>query len=85
MKRRNYTVGERAIMILGLRAGITPNEINDLIVEEQMKQGIKKEDCRRVPASSFAMVKFKYLPNMTDAEIWEHIKHPKPMGDLKND
>jgi len=85
MKRRNYTVGERAIIVLGIRAGMTPHEINNLIVEEQIKQGIKKEDVRRVPASSFAMVKFKYLPNMTDLEIWEHIKHPKPMGDLKND
>lgn len=80
MNKRNYTVGERAIIILGLRAGKTPFEINCVIIKQQMDKGVKREDCREVPASSFAMVKYKYLPEMNDEQIWEHILHPKPIG-----
>ena len=77
---RNYTIGERAIVILGLRAGETPFKINELLKEEQKRLGLRE---RRVPASSYAMMKTKYLPAMNDKEIWHHIKNPKSLGNLE--
>ena len=77
---RNYTVSERAIIIIGLKANIPPVKIQMLLLEEQKRLGLTE---RRVPASSFAMVKYKYLPNMTDEQIWEHIQSPKSLGGLK--
>jgi hypothetical protein len=77
---RNYTVGERAIVILGIRAGEIPFKINELLKEEQKRLGLSE---RRVPASSYAMMKTKYLPAMNDKEIWNHIQNPKSLGNLE--
>lgn len=77
---RNYTVSERAILVLGLRAGKTPFQINELLKEEQKKLGLTE---RMIPASSFAMVKEKYLPNMDDKQVWDYILNPKSLGNLE--
>jgi len=76
---RNYTVAERAILVIGLKAGIPPVKINLLLKEEQKKMGLTE---RMIPASSFAMVKYKYLPNLSDEQIWEYIQHPQTIGQL---
>jgi hypothetical protein len=76
---RNYTVAERAILVLGLKADIPPVKINLLLKEEQKKMGLTE---RMIPASSFAMVKYKYLPNLSDEQIWEYIQHPQTIGQL---
>ena len=68
---RNYTVSERAILVLGLRAGVTPFQINMGLGE------------RQIPASSFAMVKEKYLPTMNDKQVWDYIQNPKSLADLE--
>ena len=34
---RNYTISERAIIAIGIKAGKSLNEINDLLVKEQKK------------------------------------------------
>ena len=77
---RNYTVSERAILVLGLRAGVTPFQINILLKKEQKKMGLGE---RQIPASSFAMVKEKYLPTMNDKQVWDYIQNPKSLADLE--
>ena len=77
---RNYTTSERAIIILGLRAGVAPFKINQILTEEQKKLGLTE---RKVPASSFAIMKAKYLPAMDDKEIWYYIQNPKSIGKLE--
>lgn len=74
MMSRNYHIAERAILVIGLKAGITPAEINSLLKQEQKKMGLSE---RQIPASSFAMVQNKYLPNLTDEQLWDYIQHPK--------
>lgn len=77
--RRNYTIFERAIMVIGLQAGKTPFEINQLLIKEQKKLGLTE---RRVPASSFAMLKLKYLPNLNKEQLWDHIQNPKSVSEV---
>ena len=74
MMSRNYYTAERAILVIGLKAGMTPFQINSLLKQEQKKMGLTE---RSIPASSFAMVKTKYLPNLTDEQLWDYIQHPK--------
>ena len=77
--RRNYTIFERSVMVIGMKAGKTPFEINQLLTKEQKKLGLT---IRHVPASSFAMLKLKYLPNLTDEQLWDHIQNPKPVSEV---
>ena len=79
---RNYTIGQRAIIMIGIKAGKNCDEINTILKEEQKKQGIPKDKRKLLPASSYDMVKRQYIPNLNDESLWEHILAPKPIADL---
>jgi len=89
---RNYTIGERSIMIIGILSGKNLEEINLLLKEEQKKT---KTTPREFNKSSYDMVIRSYVPSMFTqsklkenkknfGEVWEHIKKPKKISDLKN-
>jgi len=84
---RNYTIGERAIMVLGAMAGITYEEINSCLAKEQRKTGMP---LKTVPLSSYNMLITKYIPSMGAANIskevmntvFEHANKPKTLTEL---
>lgn len=79
MTRRNYTIGERAIFVLGIRANKPYHEINRLLKKYQTKHLL---GLRPLNLSSYQMLKDKYLPRMTDAEVWEYIESPQTLGNM---
>lgn len=63
MKRgRNYTVGERAIIAIGVASGLDIESINLILEKEQEKLGSEK---RPLNEKSFTMLKENYLPTIT--------------------
>ena len=76
---RNYTISERAIIVIGLQAGIPALEIQKLLLAEQKRLGLTE---RWVPASSFEMMRKRYMPKLTQKDLWDHIQNPKAVGDL---
>jgi hypothetical protein len=77
--RRNYTIGERAILVLGIRANKPYHEISRLLKKYQDKNYLGQ---KILNLSSYQMVKDKYLPKMNDEQVWEYIESPKSLGNL---
>ena len=91
--RRNYTIGERSIIILGILSGHQLEEINEVLKKEQQKT---KNSIRELNPRSYTLVKSVYAPSMfeeSDIEayresfdnVWNYIQNPKQMTDIKND
>ena len=78
-RERNYTVSERAIIAIGVKAGKTISEINDILKSDQEKTG---RTIRKLNPASYDMVKKSYLHKATDEEIWQYIQSPKTLGQL---
>ena len=78
---RNYTKAERAFIIMGILAGVSREELNDKLLEDQMKTG---QTIRIINESSFAMLQGRYLPIIQNDidKIWGHINHPKSISQL---
>lgn len=76
---RNYTISERAIIVVGLQAGKSPPEIQKVLLEEQKRLGLTE---RWVPASSFEMMRRRYMTQLTQKDLWDHILNPKSVGEL---
>lgn len=76
---RNYTVSERAIIAIGIKCGKNLNEINDLLSKEQKRNS---QTQRPLNASSYEMVKSKYLPKMNGTGMWDYILSPKTLSQL---
>lgn len=79
---RNYTISERAIIAIGIKAGKSLNEINDLLVKEQKKNG---RSIRHLNPSSYDMVRKRYLPTMDNKGMWEYIVSPKTLSQLSGE
>jgi len=88
---RNYTAGERAVALLGVLAGKTDEEIQEVLTKDQTRTGAT---LREVSSNSLAMLRRSYLPKLFpgvsgDQERWEiawgHITNPKTLGDLSRD
>lgn len=80
MKReRNYTVGERAVIAIGAAAGKTVEEIDAvLLADARQNKGVY----RPVNATSVGMAsRYPSLPAADAQALWEHITHPKSLGD----
>tara|TARA_B100001123_G_C14357108_1_gene649437 strand:- start:74 stop:319 length:246 start_codon:yes stop_codon:yes gene_type:complete len=78
---RNYTKAERALIYMGVLAGKSNSEINEVLVKDQQKIGM---EVRMLPESSYDMLRNQYLIHIGNpVKAWEHIKHPKPIGQLK--
>ena len=89
--QRNYTIGERSIIIIGILSGQTLDQINDVLNTEQKKVGTTS---RQLNPRSFDLVKRAYVPSMFPIKevtknkqsfenVWEYIQNPKKMSDLK--
>lgn len=77
---RHYTVSERAIMILGVKAGKSLPEINDTLMSEQLRQGATM---RTLNESSYKMLRDKYIPSLDEKGIWTYIHKPQKLSELK--
>ena len=76
MTRRTYTVGERAIIVIGAAAGKSEAEINDAL-----KANAKRGVFRPVNPTSLGMAsRYPTLPAADAQALWDHILHPKPLG-----
>jgi len=78
-KGRNYTISERAIIAIGIKAGKSLQEINKLLFSEQKKNSLSQ---RPLNESSYDMVRKKYLPSMDSKGMWDYIISPKTLGQL---
>jgi hypothetical protein len=78
---RNYTKAERAFIIMGILAGVSRDELNDKLLEDQRKTG---QTIRIINENSFKMLHARYLPIIQNDldKIWEHINHPKSISQL---
>ena len=80
MKRdRNYTVSERAIIAIGVKAGKSISEINECLTKDQNKTG---RTIRKLNPTSYDMVKKSYLHKATNEEVWDYIHSPKTLGQI---
>lgn len=84
MKReRNYTVGERAVIAIGAAAGKTVEEIDAvLLADARQNKGVY----RPVNATSVGMTtRYPSLPAADARALWDHIIHPKALGDHREE
>lgn len=86
---RNYTASERSLIVLGVMAGKTCSEINEVLRRDQEKSGATE---RTMPQGTYDMLLKRYLPNMGVPsqtpdwvfEVFDHTLHPKSAADLCN-
>lgn len=77
---RNYTEAERALLLLGVAAGASLEEINRLLEKDQKK---KNSPTRLMPKSSYDMVKDVYgVAQWTPQQLWEQVLTPRSVSDL---
>jgi len=77
--RRNYTVGERAVVVIGAAAGKTVDEINEVLAADAKRSG---GNYRPINPTSLGMAsRYPSIPATEAQALWEHITHPKPLGD----
>ena len=81
MKNRNYTIAERAVILIGLMANRSLDEINDMLLKDQKRMGISR---RVVPLSSYNIMKRCYLKHISaNPEVmWSHISNPQSITQL---
>ena len=81
MRSRNYTIAERAVILIGLMANRSLEEINDMLVKDQQRMGIAT---RVVPVSSYNIMKRCYLQHISsDPDLmWSHISNPQSINQL---
>ena len=97
---RNYTHGERALILIGILANQSNEEINTLLKKDQLRSGASQ---RTIPVSSQNIIKDRYIPRFLTPKkesgtqptiknkvenlyglMWQHIVQPKTIGQLKN-
>ena len=76
MSNRNYTIAERAAILIGIMAGCSLEEINLILEKDQKKLGVT---LRVLPEGSYQMMKKRYLKVVTASPeaMWAHILHPQ--------
>jgi hypothetical protein len=79
MRGRNYTISERAIIVLGCRSKQSLQEINTLLGNIQKKEG---RSIRHLNASSYKMMLDSYL-KMSDQDLWKYIQKPQTLSNVK--
>lgn len=84
MKReRNYTAGERAVIAIGAAAGKTVDEINKVLEADAKRTG---GTYRPANATSVGMTtRYPSLPAADARALWDHIIHPKALGDHREE
>lgn len=76
---RNYTISERAIIIVGIKAKKSLDEINRVLAQSQEKE---KRSPRPLNASSYDMMKKSYVPKLTEVTVWDYIQNPKTISQM---
>ena len=84
---RNYTAGERSLIMIGIMAGKSCDEINNILIKDQKRVGASE---RKIPLGTYFMIKERYFPALeipTETpnwvlEVYEHVLHPKSAKDL---
>lgn len=76
---RNYTVSERAIIIVGIKAKKSLEEINRVLANSQQKEN---RSPRPLNASSYEMMKKSYAPNLSEVDVWDYIQNPKTISQM---
>ena len=81
-RERNYTIGERAIITMGVLAGKNIDEVNKILEKEQNKTGLTP---RKINPRSWELLNSAYLKsweNRSPETYWDHILNPKAMSSL---
>jgi len=79
-RERNYTASERALFTLGVSAGATLEEINEVLKKDARRSGASY---RPFHPTSFGMSTRYPTPEGKREQmrsIWEHVLHPKTLG-----
>tara|TARA_A100001035_G_C27325447_1_gene295969 strand:+ start:182 stop:472 length:291 start_codon:yes stop_codon:yes gene_type:complete len=91
-RERNYTIGERSIITIGVLTGQNIEDVNKVLEKEQKKTGSSP---RKINPRSWELLNSAYLkswekrssvedfPSIKIPEIfWEHIQNPQAMSSL---
>ena len=91
-RERNYTIGERSIITIGVLTGQSIDEVNEVLEKEQKKTGLS---LRKVNPRSWELLNSAYLKSWESRSsvedfnsvkipetFWEHIQSPKAMSSL---
>ena len=91
-RERNYTIGERAIITIGVLTGQNIEDVNKVLEKEQKKTELSH---RKINPRSWELLNSAYLKsweNRSSVEdfpginipetFWEHIQNPKAMSSL---
>lgn len=78
---RNFTVGERAIQLVGVMAGASLSEVNQQLEAEAKKGG---RSVRLLPQASYDMLASIYAKWAEDdpGKMWQHMLQPRSVSDL---
>jgi hypothetical protein len=79
-RQRNYTASERALITLGVAAGVTLDEINDVLKKDAKRSGAT---FRPFHKTSYDMSTRYPLPQDRQShmkKVWDHVLHPQTLG-----
>ena len=76
--------------MLGVLAGKSLDEINDVLRKDNMYVGLDEGQERYMPQSSYEVVRDKYATTLTEGtasndvwtKLWEHVTAPQSVGGL---
>ena len=92
MPRRNRAAAERAIQIIGVLAGKTCDEINEVIAKGDAAKRVPDDRKKELPQSSHDTLNRQYRNHLERqgvvltqeqwSALWNHCTAPKKLGDL---
>jgi hypothetical protein len=80
-RQRNYTASERALITLGVAAGASLDEINEVLKKDARRSGAT---FRPFHQTSYDMSTRYPLPQDRQShmrKVWEHVLHPQTLGE----
>jgi hypothetical protein len=80
-RQRNYTASERALITLGVAAGVPLDEINEVLRKDARRSG---GSYRPFHPTSYDMSTRYPLPQDRQAhmkKVWDHVLAPQTLGD----
>lgn len=80
-RQRNYTASERALITLGVAAGVSLDEINEVLKRDAKRSGAV---FRPFHKTSYDMSTRYPLPQDRQAhmkKVWDHVLHPQTLGE----
>lgn len=80
-RQRNYTASERALFTIGAAAGVSLEEINEVLKKDARRNG---GSYRSFHPTSYGMATRYPAPEGKQEQmrsLWDHILHPKTLGE----